>query len=1318
MSSSSVSKPAVSANDGLLAIQRMIDANYELVTNVLDALPAPEAKPHFMRIADELLALSCQNDGNWIGKGLKALGSVGKETERKLSAMLVKLAPFSAQLESLNKAAAAAAATALEQSKKKAALPSAAMGGRSVVSLQPPGAQQPSAGALIGALGAPLGGPIGAAARAAPAAPVAKWIEKDLPNYGRCLLIANFEGVFIPTNKISVSGSETFAVVSTAPSGDVKRAFPSIKDAQAVVEGHWRDELTRMGPLKASSKSSTPSGRGAASPAGAKSPPLPPAGGATQPGSASVSRVVGAASAPGRVVWVQGEMIFKRAKISSAWEGLIWANYPADVAEMRLPDTSIEGFDEFCIVEGRVLRYNEETEAYDPIAERFPNVVAAKRFIESLQAKGTAGLQKAPLAEIDALDCFEAMKQMSADLYAPDLSDAKMARIGRVLDDLFKKDTGRIQELELRGAPAKTLSDIKGAFAFYQKTYALRVALKAIAPAVLLFERALRVYSPVVDKPEELETQRQTLLTQATALEKMLSGTLYLIPGAQTTREGEFWINRVRNLRQSLLRAGGALEMMIWLPRSGVGQVFGTFTQFHILPFVGGSARTPCTAVAANFLNHVLPMADHLDAIDADHLDAIVYSGKQKYAAVCQEIASRGFELPRIVQTAERTHYVGFEKYAVIKQADKWVISTPVGLYADTFTTRDKAEARLSDMCDRLPRPPKVVDPATLAYNEYFQMQQLAEVREGARTSERWDFCCPNLDYVARSESYYINGAPQAEVKNYWSYKMLDHIERVQASVGCAGKPFGCTFSTRGETSALAIVKTARGTEYVYFDSHGTHEHLGNSNSYMLRFPSKEAAAAFLDRRYAFKDLDREMGAFRKFASAQEQADANKISINFAVLKGKRPANSPALDLEAPKQVKPSSPVLVGAGAELIGVLGRPLDLKKDPKAAKDPAAGQSASPSVPNGSPSSAAPVVASGAPKPPATGVGGQADAAGLIAALGVPLHPPANGANGTSKPAAAPESGATVAGRSAPPPPPPATGVGRQADAAGLIAALGVPLHPPANGANGTSKPVAGGTAPSQHASAGMNGSVGATHGMNGFQPLAAANGAARDNGKVDRPKMAGSVLDFYRNGMPFSAQVTGRQKLKQEVTLEAILQHGERNMEAEFRQLMLSKSFFEGEHDYIQRLFPYEEAGAINLGAPVADAATVQAFKAEPKLRAQMIRALDVMLSFYGLRREVNGVVGISRDPKTFATRSPNWLVAPTRVHNHQRLDRIIRSLRLFGFEAEAMALYACLVDIAANEGKGGKISDDTLKNYWTLHALESAETIAKRVAAKK
>lgn len=127
-----------------------------------------------------------------------------------------------------------------------------------------------------------------------------------------------------------------------------------------------------------------------------------------------------------------------------------------------------------------------------------------------------------------------------------------------------------------------------------------------------------------------------------------------------------------------------------------------------------------------------------------------------------------------------------------------------------------------------------------------------------------------------------------------------------------------------------------------------------------------------------------------------------------------------------------------------------------------------------------------------------------------------------------------------------------------------------------------------------------------------------------------------------------------------------------------------------HDFIQWLFPLPEASRFNPEAPLLSAADIAAFRTDPGLRARVRRSLDLMLAFYGLSR---GECAIRRQPD-FAT-AVHWLEPLN--HNHLRLTRIMLFLRHVGLDAEAEALLACLLDIAAHEGSAA-ISERTLQ-FW-------------------
>lgn len=95
------------------------------------------------------------------------------------------------------------------------------------------------------------------------------------------------------------------------------------------------------------------------------------------------------------------------------------------------------------------------------------------------------------------------------------------------------------------------------------------------------------------------------------------------------------------------------------------------------------------------------------------------------------------------------------------------------------------------------------------------------------------------------------------------------------------------------------------------------------------------------------------------------------------------------------------------------------------------------------------------------------------------------------------------------------------------------------------------------------------------------------------------------------------------------------------------------------------------------APIVTPEVRSAFLAQPELRASLRGALERMLTFYGLQFGDNDESGkeiVTRGPN-FGTNSRNWV---TRFdHNHLRMTRILRSLRVLGLGDEAAALHGFL-----------------------------------------
>lgn len=167
-----------------------------------------------------------------------------------------------------------------------------------------------------------------------------------------------------------------------------------------------------------------------------------------------------------------------------------------------------------------------------------------------------------------------------------------------------------------------------------------------------------------------------------------------------------------------------------------------------------------------------------------------------------------------------------------------------------------------------------------------------------------------------------------------------------------------------------------------------------------------------------------------------------------------------------------------------------------------------------------------------------------------------------------------------------------------------------------------------------------------------------------------------------------------------------------------------------HDYIQQLFPLPELSSIHPASPTIDRATFAAFRSDPRLRAQLSKSLTRMLHFYGFEQRPSRSSSSSQqgggksDPSNpspnptsiiitndddddddeivlgpnFARASRNWVKRFD--HNHLRLTRIIRSLRVLGLEASAHSLFRALVSVY-DHGRSG-ISARSLM-FWTRAA---------------
>ena len=137
--------------------------------------------------------------------------------------------------------------------------------------------------------------------------------------------------------------------------------------------------------------------------------------------------------------------------------------------------------------------------------------------------------------------------------------------------------------------------------------------------------------------------------------------------------------------------------------------------------------------------------------------------------------------------------------------------------------------------------------------------------------------------------------------------------------------------------------------------------------------------------------------------------------------------------------------------------------------------------------------------------------------------------------------------------------------------------------------------------------------------------------------------------------------------------------------------------EAVHDYIQWLFLLPEPSGFNLAAPVLNRESIHEFRKRPDLQEKLRGSFLCMMNFYGLETRSGEQVSVVR-ALNFATKATVWLSRGN--HNHLRITRILKCLRLLGLEAEAKAFFDCLCEIYKDEQNKPMpaISDGTML-YW-------------------
>lgn len=143
-----------------------------------------------------------------------------------------------------------------------------------------------------------------------------------------------------------------------------------------------------------------------------------------------------------------------------------------------------------------------------------------------------------------------------------------------------------------------------------------------------------------------------------------------------------------------------------------------------------------------------------------------------------------------------------------------------------------------------------------------------------------------------------------------------------------------------------------------------------------------------------------------------------------------------------------------------------------------------------------------------------------------------------------------------------------------------------------------------------------------------------------------------------------------------------------------------------HDYIQQIFPLPEQSPNNPSAPLISPQIFSAFRQRADLRGRLRQSFIRILSFYGLEQRISAAdPGRIEDVVLEIVKAPNFDEASRRWvtpfnHNHLRITRIIRCLRVLGLQQEAEAFFLKLESVY--HSCGGKISKTSL-TFWTRAA---------------
>jgi hypothetical protein len=144
------------------------------------------------------------------------------------------------------------------------------------------------------------------------------------------------------------------------------------------------------------------------------------------------------------------------------------------------------------------------------------------------------------------------------------------------------------------------------------------------------------------------------------------------------------------------------------------------------------------------------------------------------------------------------------------------------------------------------------------------------------------------------------------------------------------------------------------------------------------------------------------------------------------------------------------------------------------------------------------------------------------------------------------------------------------------------------------------------------------------------------------------------------------------------------------------LGFSNQELERGHTYIQWIFPLDEPSRAQPRSPVLTTEDIETLKGNNAVALKMGMILGLMADFYGFAMTTKGEETVFVKSRDFDALADNWL--SPRNHNFLRLTRMIKSLKLLGFEYYAKALQKFLLDIA-DEEENKNIIGYTTRSFW-------------------